>query len=126
MKLAILLSTLLVLPAPAFSQQTNVFDECKRYIHKEQYLPGYYDNQGNYRSGRIKKYRERVPCNNSGGYQTNQSQRQQRVGCNRGSRVLSGLLGGGIAAAVSKSDAYAWSIPLGVVSGVALDRAGCP
>ena len=125
MKLAILISTLLVLPAPAFSQQTTVFDECKRYIHKEQYLPGYYDNQGNYRSGRIKRYKERVPCNNSGGYQTIQSQRQQRVGCNRGSRVLSGLLGGGIAAAVSKSDAYAWSIPIGVIAGVASDRAGC-
>ena len=40
--------------------------------------------------------------------------------------MFNGLLGGGIAAMVSKKDAYAWSIPLGVVGGVALDRAGCP
>jgi len=47
-----------------------VFEECKRYVHKEQYLPGYYDNQGNYRSGRIKRYKERVPSNgsNNSGY----------------------------------------------------------
>ena len=36
--------------------------------------------------------------------------------CVEGS-VLGGILGGGVAAGVSKSDAYAWSIPLGVVTG---------
>ena len=131
MKFALLLSTLFFLPAPALAYgQTNVFEECKRYIHKEKYIPGYYDGQGNYRSGRVQRYKERVPCGpSSGGYYNSnyQSQQLQRpVGCNRGSRVFNGLLGGGIAAMVSKKDAYAWSIPLGVVGGVALDRAGCP
>ena len=136
MKFALMLSTLFFLPAPAlaydhsFGGQTNVYEECKRYIHKERYIPGYYDNEGNYRSGSIKRYRERVPCGpSSGGYQNSnyQSRQPQRpVGCNRGSRVASGILGGGIAAMVSKQDAYGWSIPLGVISGVALDRAGCP
>ena len=129
MKFALLVSTLFFVPAPALAYgQTNVYEECKRYIHKERYIPGYYDNQGNYRSGSIKRYRERVPCGPSGGYHNSnyQSRQPQRpVGCNRGSRVLSGLLGGGIAAAVSKSDAYAWSIPIGVIAGVASDRAGC-
>ena len=130
MKFALLLSTLFFLPAPALAYgQTNVFEECKRYIHKEQYFPGYYDGQGNYRSGKIRRYKERVPCGPSGGYHNSNYQPQQPqrpVGCNRGSRVASGILGGGIAAMVSKQDAYGWSIPLGVISGVALDRAGCP
>ena len=130
MKFALLLSTLFFLPAPALAYgQTNVFEECKRYIHKEKYIPGYYDGQGNYRSGKIRRYKERVPCGPSGGYHNSnyQSRQPQRpVGCNRGSRVASGILGGGIAAMVSKQDAYGWSIPLGVISGVALDRAGCP
>jgi hypothetical protein len=104
-----------------------VFEECKRYVHKEQYLPGYYDNQGNYRSGRIKRYKERVPCNgnNNGGYHRSYKP-QKPVGCNQGSRVFSAILGGGIAAAVSKPDAYKWSIPLGAITGVAMDKAGCP
>ena len=130
MKFALLLSTLFFLPAPALAYgQTNVFEECKRYIHKEKYIPGYYDGQGNYRSGKIRRYKERGPCGPSGGYHNSKYQPQQPqrpVGCNRGSRVASGILGGGIAAMVSKQDAYGWSIPLGVISGVAVDRAGCP
>ena len=114
MKFALLLSTLFFLPAPALAYgQTNVFEECKRYIHKEKYIPGYYDGQGNYRSGKIRRYKERVPCGPSGGYHNSNYQPQQPqrpVGCNRGSRVASGILGGGIAAMVSKQDAYGLSL----------------
>ena len=129
MKFALLVSTLFFVPAPALAYgQTNVYEECKRYIHKERYIPGYYDNQGNYRSGSIKRYRERVPCGPSSGGQYHSPQQQQHphTSCNRGGRVVSGLIGGGLAALVSKKDAYVWSIPLGLVSGVALNRAGCP
>jgi hypothetical protein len=126
----ILLTALLLSPLPAFSQ-VNVYDECTRYIYKERYIPGYYDNRGKYRSGTIEKHREKVPCRSNGGYHQQkfyQSSQQTRpeVGCNRGSRVLGGLLGGGVAALVSKKDAYIWSIPLGIIGGVAVDRAGCP
>ena len=125
----ILLTTLLLSPLPAFSQ-VNVYDECTRYIYKEKYIPGYYDNTGRYRSGTIRKHREKVPCTSSGGYHQQQfhrssQQTRQEVGCNRGSRIMSGLLGGGLAALVSKKDAYIWSIPVGVIGGVAVDRAGC-
>ena len=125
----ILLTTLLLSPLPAFSQ-VNVYDECTRYIYKEEYIPGYYDNTGRYRSGTIRKHREKVPCTSSGGYHQQQfhrssQQTRQEVGCNRGSRIMSGLLGGGLAALVSKKDAYIWSIPVGVIGGVAVDRAGC-
>ena len=125
----ILLTTLLLSPLPAFSQ-VNVYDECTRYIYKEEYIPGYYDNTGRYRSGTIRKHREKVPCTSSGGYHQQQfhrssQQTRQEVGCNRGSRIMSGLLGGGLAALVSKKDAYIWSIPVGIIGGVAVDRAGC-
>ncbi len=125
----ILLTTLLLSPLPAFSQ-VNVYDECTRYIYKEEYIPGYYDNTGRYKSGTIRKHREKVPCTSSGGYHQQQfhrssQQTRQEVGCNRGSRIMSGLLGGGLAALVSKKDAYIWSIPVGVIGGVAVDRAGC-
>ena len=126
MKFALLVSTLFFVPAPALAYgQTNVYEECKRYIHKERYIPGYYDNQGNYRSGSIKRYRERVPCGPSS-TSNHHSPQQPHTSCNRGGRVVSGLIGGGLAALVSKKDAYVWSIPLGLVSGVALNRAGCP
>ena len=36
-----------------------------------------------------------------------------------------GLLGGGLAAAISKKDAYAWSIPLGAVLGMGIANADC-
>ncbi len=126
----ILLTSLFLLPLPAFSQ-VNVYDECTRYIYKERYIPGYYDNKGRYRSGTVEKHRERVPCTSSGGqhyrqFRQSAQQTRQEVGCNRGSRVVSGLLGGGLAALVSKKDAYLWSIPVGIIGGVAVDKAGCP
>ena len=37
-----------------------------------------------------------------------------------GNTTTGGLLGGGLAAAISKKDAYAWSIPLGAVLGLSL------
>ena len=42
-----------------------------------------------------------------------------------GSTALGGLIGGGIAASLSKSDAYGWSIPLGAVLGAGIGNAGC-
>ena len=36
-----------------------------------------------------------------------------------------GLIGGGLAAAISKKDAYAWSIPLGAVIGMGIANADC-
>ena len=129
MRFGVILLAALLSPLPAFSQ-VNVYDECTRYIYKEEYIPGYYDNTGRYRSGTIRKHREKVPCTSSGGYHQQQfhrssQQTRQEVGCNRGSRIMSGLLGGGLAALVSKKDAYIWSIPVGVIGGVAVDRAGC-
>ena len=43
----------------------------------------------------------------------------------RSSRATSGLLGGGLAAAVSKKDAWGWAIPLGAVVGLGVGDANC-
>ena len=127
-KLALLIVPFMIY-LPANAQQVNVFDDCKRYIVEEEYIPGYYTNTGAYRPGRVRKHRKQVPCNGTG-YRpsyyppTSHSQQpQRRCSCNQ--NILGGLLGGGIAALVSKKDAYAWSIPLGVVGGVAVSKADC-
>ncbi|WP_269609235.1 hypothetical protein [Prochlorococcus marinus] len=45
--------------------------------------------------------------------------------CNSSNTTTGGLLGGGLAAAISKKDAYAWSIPLGAVLGMGIANADC-
>ncbi|KGG12088.1 MULTISPECIES: hypothetical protein [Prochlorococcus] len=45
--------------------------------------------------------------------------------CNSPNKTTGGLIGGGIAAALSKKDAYGWSIPLGAVLGMGLTSADC-
>ena len=43
----------------------------------------------------------------------------------RSSRATGGVLGGGLAAAVSKKDAWGWTIPLGTVIGLGVGDANC-
>ena len=43
----------------------------------------------------------------------------------RSSRATGGLLGGGLAAAVSKKDAWGWTIPLGAVVGLGVGDTNC-
>jgi hypothetical protein len=119
---AVLLSTLLFAPFPAHSQQYNVRDECYRNV--EQYIPGYTSPDGRYFRGRVRTTRESIPCG-GGYYHASQPSNQQPVRCGRNQSIFGGLLGGGIAALVSKKDSYLWSIPLGLVSGVAVARADC-
>ena len=45
--------------------------------------------------------------------------------CSSSSATTGGLLGGGLAAALSKKDAYGWSIPLGAVLGMGIANADC-
>ena len=43
----------------------------------------------------------------------------------RSSRATGGVLGGGLAAAVSRKDAWGWTIPLGAVIGLGVGDANC-
>lgn len=122
---AVLLSSILITQLPAHSQYYNVQDECYRNV--EQYFPGYQTPDGRYVRGQVRTRREPIPCGGGGGYYSNGpavSQQPQRR-CSRNKNILGGLVGGGIAALVSKPDAYIWSIPLGLVSGVAVAKADC-
>ena len=106
-------------------------NKCFRYEYREQYFPG------NARSpGYVKSYREKVsiPCNSDSNafnhfHHKNESQtsyvKYESAPKCTANTTLGGLIGGGIAAFLSKSDAYSWSIPLGAVLGGGIGNAGC-
>ena len=113
---AFLLSFLFFIPASVNAQQMNVRDEC--YRNTEEYIPGYTTPDGRYVQGRVRSRRVSVPC---GGYNNTSSLPK----CNRNRTIFNGLLGGSIAASVSKKDAYGWAIPLGVVLGAGSAKVNC-
>jgi hypothetical protein len=129
---AILIASLIAAPVPAFAQQTNIYSVCTNY--QENYAPGYYDRYGNYVQGRVNTERYNVQCGTGTYYRPNggnvyQSPVNAPVAqpryCSPARTTLGGLLGGGIAAAVSKQDAYGWAIPLGAVLGMGAAQSGC-
>ena len=106
-------------------------NKCFRYIYKEYYIPG-----NSISPGYVKSYSEKVsiPCNIPSKVfnhyhlktepQTSYIKYKPTPKCT-GSTTLGGLIGGGIAASLSKRDAYGWSIPLGVVLGAGIGNAEC-
>ena len=106
-------------------------NKCFRYEYREQYIPG-----NSISPGYVKSYSEKVsvPCNSVRKvfhhYQHN-TETQTSYLNNKpapkciGSTTLGGLIGGGIAASLSKSDAYGWSIPLGAVLGAGIGNNEC-
>ena len=106
-------------------------NKCFRYEYKEQYIPG-----NSMSPGYVKSYREKasIPCNSDRNAinhyhhknepQTSYVKYKHAPKCT-GSTTLGGLIGGGIAASLSKSDAYGWSIPLGAVLGASIGNAEC-
>ena len=106
-------------------------NKCFRYEYKEQYIPG-----NSLSPGYVKSYREKVsiPCNRDRNtfnhYHHENEPKHSYVKYESapkciGSPTLGGLIGGGIAASLSKRDAYGWSIPLGAVLGAGIGNAEC-
>ena len=104
---------------------------CFRYEYRETYIPG-----NSMSPGYVKSYNEKIsiPCNSHTKvfihyHQDTESQTSyveyQTVPKCTGSTTLGALIGGGIAASLSKSDAYAWTIPLGAVLGGGIGNAEC-
>lgn len=123
MKLStVLLASTIFFSLPSFSQQVNVRGEC--YRNTEEYVPGYNTPDGRYVNGYVRNNRQSIQCGGSY-YGDNYSKSQSIPKCDRNSTIFNGLLGGSIAASVSKKDAYKWSIPLGVALGVSSSRIGC-
>lgn len=103
----------------------SVSEQCERYQIREEYIPGRYDGYGRYQNGYVRTYRTAVPCYNNFNnravrYQEPYRGRPYQAQCRPTPTVLGGLLGGGIAAGISKKDAYAWSVPVGAAVGGAL------
>ena len=114
------------------SQKGYAYEEkCFRYEYREDYIPG-----TSISPGFVKSYKEKVsvPCStkksafNHYQYETNPkieyANYVEPKKCNR-STTLGGLFGGGIAASLSKKDAYGWAIPLGAVLGAGIGNAEC-
>ena len=106
-------------------------NKCFRYEYREEYIPG-----NSMSPGYVKSYREKVsiPCNSERNvfnyYHHNNEPQTSYVKYKPapkciGSTTLGGLIGGGIAASLSKRDAYGWSIPLGAVLGAGIGNAEC-
>ena len=106
-------------------------DKCFRYEYREEYIPG-----NSISPGYVKSFNEKIsiPCNSHNKAfnhyhhkikpQTSYVKYETAPKCT-GNTTLGGLIGGGIAASLSKSDAYSWSIPLGAVLGAGIGNAGC-
>ena len=105
-------------------------NKCFRYEYREQYIPG-----NSMSPGYVKSYNEKVsiPCNNHRKVfnyhhkpepQTSYIKYKTAPKCTS-STTLGGLIGGGLAASLSKRDAYGWTIPLGAVLGAGIGNAEC-
>ena len=117
---------------PANSQQVNTYSVCTNY--QENYNPGYYDQYGNYIQGNVNTQQYNVQCGTGTYYRPNGGAVYQapvaqsgysRGNCSPARTTLGGLLGGGIAAAVSKKNSWSWAIPLGAVLGTGAANATC-
>ena len=106
-------------------------NKCFRYEYKEEYIPG-----NSISPGYVKSYNEKVsiPCNihrkvfnyyhHKPDHQTSYIKYKPAPKCTI-SKTLGGLIGGGLAASLSKQDAYAWTIPLGAVLGAGIGNTEC-
>jgi hypothetical protein len=120
---------------PVQAQQVNEYLTCKKY--KETYTPGFYDNYGRYIQGSVVTQEYRANCQTGvvtgpaspALYQQTQYQQpyvaprayyNSGVYCNPTRTSLGALLGGGIAASMSRGNGYYWSVPVGAAIGGAL------
>ena len=73
----ILLSILLLVPSPAlaypFGRTSGSYEQCDRYRYTERYIPGYYNQYGNYVGGYVKTNKVKIPCNSFASMVPNQS-----------------------------------------------------
>ena len=114
---------------------------CFKEIYREEYVPGTRSSKGYVRSF---SDTVEVPCASSSGhsfhsYHHNPYRHYRRSNnnqvlvprsyisptCTAGNTTTGGILGGSLAAALSKKDAYGWSIPLGAVLGIGIANADC-
>ena len=127
MKQLLLLLPFTLFSVPVQAQQVNQFGVCTQ--NQEVYQPGGYDQYGNYVPGGVSVQSYNVPCNqiNQGWRPSNQYYGNGYGGygygrryCNPTRSVLGALLGGGVAASMSRGNGYYWSVPVGAAIGGAM------
>jgi len=95
---------------------------CTRFEYKEKYIPGTKENPG-YVVSDVKKII--IPCDSSiSPSKTVETKNFKQKNC-AGKKTVGSLIGGGIAAALSATDAYGWSIPIGLVLGRGIANSDC-
>ena len=123
---------------PIIRRHRSVHYEEKCYKNVERYIPGHYDDFGNWINSRVKNTRKRVSCSRL--YERprprfvpqttphyHYEEQHPNVGnvdnnsCIEGS-ILGGIAGGGLGAALSRKEGRLWAIPTGIVGGALL---GC-
>tara|TARA_B100000965_G_scaffold3913_1_gene3069 strand:+ start:3324 stop:3779 length:456 start_codon:yes stop_codon:yes gene_type:complete len=147
-----LVALLLVSSVPVNAHQSQrgytTQRSCYKEIYREEYLPGTRSSQGYVKSF---THKVEVPCSpfskvhhhhhqrsipaynyyrtRTRYYQPTNTYRASRSNSSssacRSSRATGTVLGGGLAAAASKKDAWGWTIPLGAVIGLGVGDANC-
>ena len=124
----LLIASLLLLPSPLFAHTRSYTTEtCYKKIVKEEYIPPW---RSHYGEGYINRNYDKVqiPCgvvHHHSHIEKPVAYQNQKTSKCTGNTTLGALAGGGLAASLSKSDAYSWSIPLGAVLGAGLGHSGC-
>ena len=89
---------------------------CTRNEYREEYVPGTRNNPGY-----VKHWEETVEVTCPGGNTTTNQNKIDNNDCSEG-KIAGGILGGGLATAVSRGKDRWWAIPAGVIGG---SMAGC-
>jgi hypothetical protein len=126
MKYLLLLLPLTLTSLPVQAQQVNNYGVCTQY--QEVYVPGGYDQYGNYYQGGVQTQSYNVPCNQVTGGSWNSNQgyygggyygRPSNPNCNPTRTLLGSVFGGAIgrAAASAYPQNYGWATALGASLG---------
>jgi hypothetical protein len=130
MKKLLLLSALLFVPMPVMAQQVNQYGVCTQY--QEVYVPGGYDEYGNYYPGGVQTQSYNVPCNQVSGGSWNGNQgyygggngyygRATNPNCNPARTLLGAVLGGAIGRSMTSTpnnrNNRGWATALGASLG---------
>jgi len=141
---SLLVAAMLVTPmgavADEYQRGYTTQRSCYKEVYREEYVPGTRASKGY-----VKSFSDtvEVPCTGNSWNSVNRphyhqhryyrpNNRQVLVSrsysspsCSAGNATTGGILGGSLAAALSKKDAYGWSIPLGAVLGMGIANADC-
>ncbi len=145
----LLLTSVLLAPLAAqageYQPGYSVEHSCFRSEYREEYVPGTASSPGyvksykdrievpcgpprwrtmrsNYHYRPYRHYKRSHPWVTQGNHFT---YKQSSRSCSSARATTGGLIGGGLAAALSKKDAYGWAIPLGAVLGMGISSTDC-